>query len=90
MRKRKTPPSSPLSRSGFPVVFDQALKSGTEPGSVAKASSSWPGARSLMALAVFAIGIGQLRPLRSRLTAMVTLTWLFPPYGSRPWGTVCQ
>jgi hypothetical protein len=61
-----------FSSSGLPVVFDQALKSGTEPGSVAKTSTSCPGPSLFMAIAVLTIGIGQERPFRSRLIAMVT------------------
>src|SRR5689334_14194167 len=71
--KRYTPASWLASTSGLPVARDQALKSGTDPGSVARTSTSSPGARPFIALAVLTIGSGQAKPFRFRLIAIVTL-----------------
>src|SRR5450631_1451225 len=69
--KWKTPASWLVSTSGLPVARDHALKSGTEPGSVAKISNSSPDASSLIALAVLMIGSGHDMPFRFRLIAIV-------------------
>src|SRR6476469_3811883 len=65
MTKRKTPPCWLCSRSTFPVDSQKAVKSGTEPGSVASTSSLAPFGSSDSAFLVFRIGRGQARPLVS-------------------------
>src|SRR5262245_14657516 len=57
----------------FPVVSQKALKSGTEPGSVASTSSLAPLGSSDSAFLVFSIGQGQTRPLVSRVLSGIAL-----------------
>src|SRR5437868_10960766 len=65
MTKRKTPPCWLCSTSTLPVDSQKAVKSGTEPGSVASTSSLAPFGSSDSAFLVFRIGRGQARPLVS-------------------------
>src|SRR5262247_3535184 len=55
----------------FPVVSQNALKSGTEPGSVANTSKVAPFGNPESAFRVLRIGSGQARPFKSKvLSAM--------------------
>ena len=51
--------------SSLPVVLQNAAKSATEPGSVARTSSVPPFGTSLIAFFAFRIGSGQLSPFAS-------------------------
>src|SRR5262245_1416202 len=57
----------------FPVVSQKALKSGTEPGSVASTSSLAPLGSSDSTFLVFRIGSGQARPLVSSVLSGIAL-----------------
>src|SRR5690348_8871981 len=66
--KRNTfggPASSLVESNWWPVIFDQAAKSGLEAGSVARISRTWPTPTSLIALLALTTGIGQRSPLVS-------------------------
>ena len=56
--ERRPRPAS-LEMRGFPVRDDQALMSGSKPGSLAITSRVWPEERPAMAWAVWMIGSGQ-------------------------------
>src|SRR5258707_1819098 len=63
-------PASSLAESNlWPVIFDQAAKSGFAAGSVAKFSSTWPTLTSLIALLALTTGSGQRSPLVSSVFA---------------------
>src|SRR6266852_5568768 len=70
--KRNTfggPASSLVESNLWPVIFDQAAKSGLDAGSVAKISRTWPTLSSLIALLALTMGIGQRSPLVSSVLA---------------------
>src|SRR5262245_2727865 len=65
------PSASSDSSKRFPVVSQNALKSGTEPGSVANTSKVAPFGNPESAFRVLRIGSGQARPFKSKvLSAM--------------------
>src|SRR5690348_12581762 len=65
---------------GLPVVSQKAVKSGTEPGSVANTSKVAPIGKPERAVLVLRIGSGQARPFKSKvLSAMgVSPTGVLP------------
>src|SRR5215510_13820655 len=69
----------------FPVVSQNALKSGTEPGSVANTSKVAPFGNPESAFRVLRIGSGQARPFKSKvLSAMRGLQAGRGRRGARP------
>src|SRR3989304_4816062 len=70
IQKRMTLPSWSWAMSGLPVFLDQAITSGTAPGSVASRTTTSPEAISLTIFERYTGRLGHSRPLQSSVRSV--------------------